>query len=63
MSFGAQIEADGKVRFQLWAPKHEHIELELLDATDGTASVLPMQRQPEGWHRATHRSGAGWDTL
>ena len=44
MPHGAEIQPDGGVRFRLWAPSAESIEVEL----DGT-SKLPMNAQPDGW--------------
>src|SRR5207302_3269103 len=54
MPFGAELQADGRVRFRLWAPPHrqDHIEL------DG-ASVA-MRPVGEGWHElVTNRPRAG----
>jgi malto-oligosyltrehalose trehalohydrolase len=60
MPFGAQLQADGKVRFQLWAPKHDHIQLELLDTAASVAAILPMHPQRDGWHSLlTDRARAG----
>ena len=50
MPFGAQIEADGTVRFALWAPAHARIGLLLDDARE----PLPMEAldgEQRGWHR------------
>ena len=44
MPFGAELEADGKVRFRLWAPPHPEILIEL----DGETKA--MQPVGEGWH-------------
>jgi malto-oligosyltrehalose trehalohydrolase/4-alpha-glucanotransferase len=54
MPFGAELQADGRVRFRLWAPPHPQIRLEFDDAT------LPMQPDGEGWHEiVTDRARAG----
>jgi malto-oligosyltrehalose trehalohydrolase/4-alpha-glucanotransferase len=54
MPFGAELQADGKVRFRLWAPPHREIEIEL----DGEARA--MQPAGEGWHElVTDRARAG----
>jgi malto-oligosyltrehalose trehalohydrolase len=53
-SFGAQLQADGSVRFRLWAPRHDQIDLELQDVGgDGATLLLPMQHEPDGWHGLT----------
>jgi malto-oligosyltrehalose trehalohydrolase len=56
MPFGAELQPDGRVRFRLWAPKHEVIGL-LLPA-EGTRTSL--QREADGWHSlTTDRAAAG----
>lgn len=55
MPFGAEIRADG-VRFQVWAPQHEHMRVRLVGEDD----PLPMQRGSAGWHTLlTARAGTG----
>jgi malto-oligosyltrehalose trehalohydrolase len=55
MPYGAELSADGSVRFRLWAPPHAHVQLEL----DGR-TLLPMQCLGEGWHELiTDRARAG----
>lgn len=49
MPFGAQVLGDGTVRFQLWAPKAESIEV-CLDKNDRQI-LLPLDRDSEGWYR------------
>ena len=50
MPFGAELQADGSVRFRLWAPRHERIGLQLQDQPQS----LALQRGPgEGWHTLT----------
>jgi maltooligosyltrehalose trehalohydrolase len=45
MKFGAEIVPKG-VRFRLWAPKHQHVSIELADE----AVRLPMCPLGGGWH-------------
>ncbi len=45
MPFGASMLPGGGVRFRLWAPPHDQVDLEC----DGEPA-RPMQRQPDGWH-------------
>ena len=55
MPFGAEVSADGTVRFRLWAPSHETVLLEL----DGGRS-LTMRPVDNGWHeRITDAARAG----
>jgi malto-oligosyltrehalose trehalohydrolase len=49
MSFGAELWDDGTVRFQLWAPSHWEIRIELDDA----AELLSMRPIGDGWHELT----------
>jgi malto-oligosyltrehalose trehalohydrolase len=44
MPFGAEVQADGAVRFRLWAPSHREVKIELV----GEAVV--MRLIGEGWH-------------
>lgn len=56
MPFGAELQADGQVRFRLWAPTHGTIQL----ALEGHADPLPMHSRDEGWHElVTDRARAG----
>jgi malto-oligosyltrehalose trehalohydrolase/4-alpha-glucanotransferase len=56
MPFGAELEADGRVRFRLWAPPHDEVRIEL----DGETERLPMQSVGDGWHElVTDRARAG----
>jgi maltooligosyltrehalose trehalohydrolase len=48
MSFGPTLESDA-VTFRLWAPSHGVVSLEL----DGVDELIPLQRQPDGWHQCT----------
>jgi malto-oligosyltrehalose trehalohydrolase len=55
MPFGAQLiregcaDAPAGVRFRLWAPGCEHVELLL----EGADRRLPLQPEAEGWHTLT----------
>ncbi|WP_418159882.1 malto-oligosyltrehalose trehalohydrolase [Benzoatithermus flavus] len=54
MPFGAAVLADGRVRFNLWAPLQERVTLEL----DG--KLVSMQPREGGWHTlVTDRAGPG----
>jgi malto-oligosyltrehalose trehalohydrolase/4-alpha-glucanotransferase len=54
MPFGAELQADGRVRFRLWAPPHRDVQVEL----DGEA--VGMRPVGEGWHElVTDRARAG----
>jgi malto-oligosyltrehalose trehalohydrolase len=56
MPFGAELQQDGAVRFRLWAPRHEHIELRL----HGQQKDRALQRDAEGWHALiTRRASRG----
>jgi malto-oligosyltrehalose trehalohydrolase len=48
MPFGAEPSADGRVRFRLWAPAANAVELMLYDSP-ATAHTLAMTGQPGGW--------------
>jgi malto-oligosyltrehalose trehalohydrolase/4-alpha-glucanotransferase len=55
MPYGAELSADGSVRFRLWAPPHADVRVEL----DGRTH-LPMRCMGEGWHElTTDRARAG----
>ena len=54
MPFGAEVRADGRVRFRLWAPAAERVDLCLGDV------ILPMTALKGGWFELiTDRAGAG----
>ncbi len=54
MPFGVELQADGRVRFRLWAPPHGDVQIEL----DGATAA--MQLVGEGWHElVTDRARAG----
>lgn len=60
MPFGAEIQADGVVRFRLWAPRADRVALCLGDNV--TESQHPMQAQADGWFELTTKA-AGPGTL
>src|SRR5690606_38802321 len=43
MPFGAAVQVDGSVRFRLWAPAAQSVEVEL------ETGAVPMQAQEGGW--------------
>src|SRR5262249_44989673 len=54
MPFGAELLADGKIRFRLWAPPHPAIEIEF------NGETMPMECLSAGWHElVTDRARAG----
>jgi malto-oligosyltrehalose trehalohydrolase len=56
MPFGAHMQADGKVRFRLWAPGQRQVSLVL----EADGKTLPMTPLKKGWHEAiTNRAAAG----
>ncbi|WP_292988936.1 malto-oligosyltrehalose trehalohydrolase [Nitrosomonas sp.] len=48
MPFGAELQNDGRVRFRLWAPAAQRVDLCLVDRTAGE-TVLPMAAEDGGW--------------
>ncbi len=55
LPFGAEVEADGRVRFRLWAPRQPAVSVALEDSGE----VLPMEPEGEGWFSlVTDRTGA-----
>jgi maltooligosyltrehalose trehalohydrolase len=52
MPFGAEITDDGSVRFRLWGPAAQQVDLVLTDER-GTTQMLPMQKLEEGWYELT----------
>ena len=58
MPFGADVEDDGRVRFRLWAPQAQRVELCLGDAAPDTC--LEMTNHGSGWYGlVTERASAG----
>jgi 1,4-alpha-glucan branching enzyme/maltooligosyltrehalose trehalohydrolase len=55
MPFGAELLEDGRVRFRLWAPAAERVEVCLPDRDGACHSpgVLPMEAEPGGWFALT----------
>jgi maltooligosyltrehalose trehalohydrolase len=47
MPFGAECRDDGSVRFRLWAPAADRVELRLANGHGSTR--LPLERCDEGW--------------
>jgi malto-oligosyltrehalose trehalohydrolase len=59
MPFGAQLSPDGGVRFRLWAPAADEVELMLYDLA-GQSRPLAMRALPEGWFElVTQEARAG----
>jgi len=52
--FGANLLADGRTRFRLWAPAQETVSV----AVEG-GPLLPMTRSPDGWFDAVASCPAG----
>ena len=48
MPFGAQVLSGGQVRFRLWAPGAQSVDL-VLESSRGPARTLPMQMRAGGW--------------
>ncbi len=48
MPFGAQVLADGRVRFRLWAPAAARVEL-VLEPAEGPERTLPLKRAAGGF--------------
>ena len=58
MPFGARVNEDGSVGFNLWAPDAKTIDLKLLRASGDI--ILPMDKREHGWFRViTNEAGAG----
>jgi malto-oligosyltrehalose trehalohydrolase len=57
MPFGAEVLANGSVRFRLWAPKASSVDLCLENGERGTLPLLPLGN---GWfERISHEAHAG----
>ena len=61
MPQGAELQSDGRVRFRLWAPECDHIDLALEPRGAPDAPLcLPMVAMAEGWHElVTGHAGVG----
>jgi len=58
MPFGAQLQADGRVRFRLWAPAANQVEICLEENVGG--SILSLSDEPGGWFGlVTDRAAVG----
>jgi maltooligosyltrehalose trehalohydrolase len=56
MPFGAELRADGSVRFRLWAPSARRVEVVLLHSADeGAAEALPMPAAEGGFRELVTR--------
>lgn len=49
MPFGSEVLTDGRVRFRLWAPRAERVEL-CLDPGTSDTTCLRMNGEPDGWY-------------
>ncbi len=54
MPFGAELRADGTVRFRLWAPSHRTVSIVI-----GDGRALAMRSAGDGWHELVTEAGAG----
>ena len=60
MPFGAELTASGEVRFRLWAPAAQRVELVLCDAQGAAVHSSDMAALGEGWFSLlTGEAGAG----
>src|SRR5262249_28318606 len=60
MPFGAELRADGAVRFRLWAPTATRVELLLQASPHDEVEALAMSIGPDGFHElTTKRARAG----
>jgi maltooligosyltrehalose trehalohydrolase len=58
MPFGAQVLHDGRVRFRLWAPGAQRVELVL--ESPALPRTLPLEAGGDGWHElVTGEAAAG----
>jgi maltooligosyltrehalose trehalohydrolase len=55
LPFGAEVLADGRTRFRLWAPDHDEIAVCLEPASAG----LAMQKEAGGWFGLTTEAAPG----
>jgi len=54
MPFGAELQDDGSVRFRLWAPGAQAVDLGLIEGITRTEGKrLPMSPKGEGWFELT----------
>jgi malto-oligosyltrehalose trehalohydrolase len=52
MPFGAQIAAEGRIRFRLWAPDAREVDVVIYDGPAASVA-LQMQAAPGGWFELT----------
>jgi maltooligosyltrehalose trehalohydrolase len=45
---GANVDADGAVRFAVWAPRRQALSVRILDGAGATRAELPMARDADG---------------
>jgi malto-oligosyltrehalose trehalohydrolase len=57
MPFGAELSPDGRVRFRIWAPAAQDVQLCLCDR--GEDKLLPMHRDGEWWELRSEDAGVG----
>ena len=55
MPFGAAVRPDGTVRFRLWAPAVERVQLELSQR----GATKPMHPLDDGWHELVVAAASG----
>ncbi|QSA99029.1 malto-oligosyltrehalose trehalohydrolase [Methylococcus sp. EFPC2] len=51
MPFGAEVLPDGRVRFRLWAPEAQRVDLCLVDRNP--EAIISMASEAEGWRQVT----------
>jgi maltooligosyltrehalose trehalohydrolase len=49
MPFGAEVQADRGIRFRLWAPQAQSVDLQL-EALSGEKRLIPMKNTDDGWY-------------
>ena len=52
MPFGAQVDAQGRTRFRLWAPSARHVTLKTR-SRGGAAREIALRALDEGWYETT----------
>jgi maltooligosyltrehalose trehalohydrolase len=55
LPFGAEVLADGRTRFRLWAPDRSEVAVRL----ESSGTELAMQREPDGWFALTTEAAPG----
>ena len=67
MPFGAECREDGRVRFSLWAPAADQVDLVLAEANQAGANraganreqTVPLERRDQGWFEAVTAAKPG----